>query len=121
MAIQINKTLLTDEGFEVVNPWCWVNQFLVQDNWANLSYYKSKADFKAGFQALNIRSLPARVSTDLTNAEFWGANLAETFTQKCIDEIEAVTGPDTCTIDKTNPYEVSEKKENLGDPKANLL
>ena len=121
MAIQINATLTTNEGFEVQNPYCWVDQYLISSNWANLQYYKSKADFQAGFQPLNITSLPARVSTDLTNAEFWGNNLAEVFTQRCIDEIEAVTGANTCTIDKTNPYQVSEKKENLEDPKANLL
>jgi len=105
MAIQINTTITTDEGFEVVNPWAWLDQYFVSINWANLQYYKSKADFKAGKTPLNISSLPTNVQTDITNAEFWGNSLAETFTQKCIDAIEAVTGPDTCTIDKSNPFE----------------
>ena len=105
MAIQINTTITTNEGFEVVNPWAWIDQYLISINWANIQYYKSKADFQQGKQALNISNLPSQVQTDLTNAEFWGNSLAETFTQKCIDAIEAVTGPDTCTIDKSNPFE----------------
>ena len=105
MAIQINTTISTDEGFEVTNPWAWVDQFLLNGNWANLQYYKSKADFQQGKQALNVSTLPGNVSTDLTNAEFWGNNLAETFHEKCIAAIEKVTGPDTCTIDKSNPFD----------------
>lgn len=105
MAIQINATLITDEGFEVQNPYCWVDQYLLNSNWANLRYYKSKEDFAAGFSALNIITMPAMVETGVTNAEFWGDDLATVFTQKCVDAIEAVLGPDTCTIDKTNPFE----------------
>lgn len=105
MAIQINATITTDEGFEVVNPWAWVDQYLINSNWANLTYYKSKADFQAGYQPLNVSSLPYNAATKLTNAEFWGATLAEDFHNKCISAIEKVTGPGTCTIDKSNPFE----------------
>ena len=105
MAIQINATITTDEGFEVVNPWAWVDQYLINTNWANLQYYKSKSDFQAGYQPLNVQNLPGNVSTELTNAEFWGNNLAEVFTQKCVNAIEDVLGPGTCTIDKSNPFE----------------
>ena len=105
MAIQINATITTDEGFEVVNPWAWVDQYLISTNWANLQYYKSKADFQAGYQPLNVQNLPGNVSTELTNAEFWGNNLAEVFTQKCVNAIEDVLGPNTCTIDKSNPFD----------------
>lgn len=104
MAIQINTTITTDEGFEVVNPWAWVDQYLISINWANVQYYKSKADFQQGKTPLNISTLPSNVSTDITNAEFWGSTLAEDFHNKCIEAIEKVTGADTCTIDKTDPF-----------------
>lgn len=105
MAIQINTTISTDEGFEVTNPWAWVDQFLLNGNWANIQYYKSKTDFQQGKTPLNISSLPSQVQTDITGAEFWGTELAETFHNKCISAIEAVTGPDTCTIDKSAPFD----------------
>lgn len=104
MAIQINATITTDEGFEVVNPWAWVDQYLISTNWANLQYYKSKSDFQAGYQPLNVQNLPGNVSTELTNADFWSATLAEDFHNKCISAIEQVTGPGTCTIDKSDPF-----------------
>jgi len=104
MAIQINTTIKTDEGFEINEIWAWLDQYLVSSNWANVKYYKSKADFQEGNKALNISSLPANIQTDLTNADFWADNLAETFHEKCIAAIEAVTGPNTCTIDKTDPF-----------------
>ena len=101
MAININATLTTDEGFEIDSAWGYVNQYFTKDNWANVSYYRNKSSYENGDSALNIDSLPSRVSTEITNAEFWGASLAETFTNKCIEAIEVVTGAGTCTVDKT--------------------
>ena len=77
MAININATLTTDEGFEVTNPWAYVDIYLIGDNWANVRYYKSKSDYQQGFQPLNINTLPSRVSTDIDNSKFWGTQLAD--------------------------------------------
>ena len=101
MAININATLTTDEGFEIDSAWGYINQYFTNDNWANVSYYRSKTSYQNGDASLNIDSLPSRVSTEITNSDFWGTSLAETFTNKCIDAIEEVTGDGTCSIDKT--------------------
>ena len=101
MAININASLTTDEGFTVTSAWGYVNQYFTGDNWANVSYYRSKTSYQNGDASLNIDSLPSRVSTEITNSDFWGTSLAETFTNKCIDAIEEVTGDGTCSIDKT--------------------
>ena len=101
MAININATLTTDEGFEVTNPWAYVDIYLIGDNWANVRYYKSKSDYQQGFQPLNINSLPSRVSTDIDNSKFWGTQLADDCTNSVIAVIEQTTGAGTCTIDKT--------------------
>lgn len=104
MAIIINATITTDEGFEVTNAWGWIDQYMTNINWANLRYYKSKADFQSGKQPLSVSTLPNNVPTELTNDDFWSANLAEDFHNRCISAIEAVTGANTCTIDKTDPF-----------------
>lgn len=101
MAININATLTTDEGFEIDSAWGFVNQYFTNDNWANVSYYRSKDSFDSGQDPINVSSLPSRVATEISNDEFWSTTLAETFTNKCIDAIEEVTGDGTCSIDKT--------------------
>ena len=101
MAINITATLTTDEGFEVTNPWAYVDLFLLADNWANVRYYKSKTDYQAGVQPLNVAALPSRVSTEIDNAIFWGTDLAGIATTQVCVAIEAIIGTGTCTIDKT--------------------
>ena len=85
MAININASLTTDEGFTVTSAWGYVNQYFTGDNWANVSYYRSKQSFTDGENQINVSSLPSRVATEITNDEFWSTTLAETFTNKCID------------------------------------
>jgi hypothetical protein len=102
MALNINATITTDEGFEVTNAYGYLNIYILapESNWANISYFKSKADYEANKQPLNVSSLPSNVQTELTAAEFWGDALATTVHNKCIAKVEEVTGADTCTIDQ---------------------
>jgi hypothetical protein len=102
MAIQItNSTLKTQEGFDVKDPWIFVDQHMTGSTFATFQYYKSKQDYLDGNRQLNVAKLPNSVVMELTNSQFWGESLAEDFHKKCIDEIEKVTGIGTCVIDKT--------------------
>ena len=104
MAIQITGTFTTDEGFEVINPFCFINQYFVgTSNWANLSYYKSKEQFQSGSMQLNINTFPSRVSTSVTNAVFWGnsGSLMDYVHNEVTSSIENASGVGSCTIDKT--------------------
>ena len=98
MALSINTTLVTDEGFEVTDAFGYLNIFLLNGDWATVAYYKSEADWKAGKQPLNLSSLPGRINTDLTVEEFWGDALITLIHNKAIEQIQVVTGPDTVTI-----------------------
>ena len=99
MAIQINTTITTDEGFEVSNAFGYLNIFILapESNWVNLSYFKSEADWIGGKAPLNVSSLPNQVQTELTKQEFWG-QVAMTMHEKCVAEIEKVTGESTVEI-----------------------
>ena len=100
MALSINTTITTDEGFEVSNAFGYLNIYILapQSNWVNLSYFKSEADWLAGKSPLNISSLPNQVQTELTSEEFWGTSLAILIHEKCKVKIEEVTGADSVTI-----------------------
>jgi hypothetical protein len=100
MALQINSTLTTDEGFEVSNFFGYLNIYILQPNtnWVNLSYFKSEADWLSGKQPLNIQSLPSVVQTELNSEDFWGQDLAMTIHNKCVSQIESVTGPNTVEV-----------------------
>jgi hypothetical protein len=100
MALQINSTLTTDEGFEVSNFFGYLNIYILQPNtnWVNLSYFKSEADWLSGKQPLNIQSLPSVVQTQLNSEDFWGQDLAMTIHNKCISQIESVTGSGTVEV-----------------------
>lgn len=100
MALQINTTITTDEGFEVSNAFGYLNIFILapQSNWVNLSYFKSQQDWIDGKATLNVNSLPNQVQTELTTEEFWGDKLALLIHEKCKAKIEEVTGENTVTI-----------------------
>jgi hypothetical protein len=98
MALSINTSLTTAEGFEVTSAFAFLNIYLINDNWVNISYFKSQEDWVAGKQSLNLPTLPSRVSTNLTVDEFWGDGLMTLIHDKCITEIETVTGAGTVTI-----------------------
>jgi hypothetical protein len=100
MAIQINTTITTDEGFEVSNAFGYLNIYILapQSNWVNLNYYKSEQDWIDGKSPLNVSMLPNQVQTQLTTAEFWGNELAFIIHQKCQMEIETITGIGVVTI-----------------------
>ena len=100
MALQINTTITTDEGFEVSNAFGYLNIFILapQSNWVNLSYFKSEQDWIDGKAPLNVNSLPNQVQTELTTSEFWGDNLALLIHEKCKAKIEETTGENTVTI-----------------------
>jgi hypothetical protein len=44
MAIQISATITTNEGFVVDSAFAFLNIYLLNDNWVNISYYKSEND-----------------------------------------------------------------------------
>ena len=100
MALQINTTITTDEGFEVSNAFGYLNIFILapQSNWVNLSYFKSAEDWQSGKAPLNVNTLPNQVQTELTTSEFWGDNLALLIHEKCKAKIEETTGENTVTI-----------------------
>jgi hypothetical protein len=98
MALSINKTLTTAEGFEVSGAFAFLNIYLINDNWVNISYFKSEADWLSGKQSLNLPELPSRVSTNLTVDEFWGDGLMTLIHDKCKVQIEEVTGEGTVSI-----------------------
>jgi hypothetical protein len=100
MALSINTTITTDEGFEVSNAFGYLNIYILapQSNWVNLSYYKSESDWIEGKSPLNVSTLPNQVQTELTTQEFWSATLALTIHEKCKTQIENVTGLNTVTI-----------------------
>lgn len=94
MALSINTTITTDEGFEVSNAFGYLNIFILapQSNWVNLSYFKSQQDWIDGKAPLNVNSLPNQVQTELTTEEFWGDKLTLLIHEKCKDKIEEVVG-----------------------------
>jgi hypothetical protein len=98
MALQINVPVTTDEGFEITNPFGYLNIYILNSNWANISYYKSYQDFISGKSQLNINTLPNQVQTNLTSQEFWGDNLAMLIHEKSVIEIEKVLGIGSVTI-----------------------
>lgn len=100
MALQINTTITTDEGFEVSNAFGYLNIFILapNSNWVNLSYFKSEQDWIDGKAPLNVNSLPNQVQTELTTEEFWGDNLALLIHEKCKAKIEETTGENSVTI-----------------------
>jgi len=100
MALQINTTITTDEGFEVSNAFGYLNIYILapNSNWVNLNYFKSEQDWVDGKSPLNVNSLPNQVQTELTGSEFWGTNLALLIHEKCKVKIEETTGENTVTI-----------------------
>ncbi len=100
MALNINTTITTDEGFEVSNAFGYLNIYILapNSNWVNLNYYKSEQDWIDGKAPLNVSALPNQVQTELTTEEFWGNNLSLTIHEKCKVKIEETTGENTVTI-----------------------
>lgn len=100
MALSINTTITTDEGFQVTDAFGYLNIFILapQSNWVNLNYYKSEQDWIDGKSPLNVSTLPNQVQTELTSNEFWSTTLALTIHEKCQTAIEAITGAGTVTI-----------------------
>ena len=100
MAIKINTTVTTDEGFEVSTAIGYLNIYILApgSNWVNLSYYKSEEDWQSGKAPLNVNSLPNQVQTELTSEEFWGTNLALLIHEKCKAKVEEATGENTVSI-----------------------
>ena len=97
MAIQVNTTVQTSDGFEV-QPFCFLDIQLYQPfSRALLSYYKDQAAFVSGASPVNV-SLPSLAEVALTSEEFFGPNLATIIHEKAVEAIEKQTGPGTCTI-----------------------
>jgi len=103
MAIKINKTLVTKEGFEVNECFGFLSIFILNDSWSNIAYYKSEADYETGKQSLNIEELPSRCGLAISAPTFWGTTLATDIHNQCIAQIEEVIGAGTCTIVSLEP------------------
>jgi hypothetical protein len=99
MAIKINTNVQTAEGFEI-QPFCYLLIQCYNPGFSNciLTYYKDQAAFEAGAQSLNIPSLPSAFNADITAEEFWGPQLALDYHNKAVAAIEAITGPESCSI-----------------------
>jgi len=99
MAIQINATIETAEGFSI-QPFCYllIQIYSPNDSKSLLQYYKSEQDYIDGKSSINLPTLPSLVNLGLTGSEFWGPDLATLIHNKCIAAIEEVTGADTCDI-----------------------
>jgi len=100
MALSINTTITTDEGFEISNAFGYLNIFILAptSNWVNLSYYKSEQDWINGKTPLNVSTLPNQLQTELTTEDFWSERLALVIHEKCKSKIEETTGRNTVTI-----------------------
>ena len=100
MALKINTTITTDEGFEVSNAFAYLNIYILnpESNWVNISYYKSQSDWENGKAPLNVNALPSNVQTELTSDEFWSNVLAVLIHTKCKNKIEEILGPNTTEI-----------------------
>jgi hypothetical protein len=97
MAIQVNITVQTTDGFEV-QPFCFLDIQLYQPfSRAILTYYKDQSAFVSGSSSVNT-SLPSLAEVALTSEEFFGPNLATIIHEKAVEMIEEVTGPGTCVI-----------------------
>lgn len=100
MAININTTVETYNGFQVDSAWAFIHIDLRKQGFCTLKFYRSKDSFNNGDRPLNL-NLPSRVKTQLTNEQFWSSDAIETLHNRCIAKIESVTGAGTCTIDKS--------------------
>ena len=97
MAIQINTTVQTSDGFEV-QPFCFLDIQLYQPfSRALLTYYKDKQSYIDGKSPVNV-PLPSLAEVELTSGEFFGPNLAMIIHEKSVELIEQQTGPGTCVI-----------------------
>lgn len=97
MAIQVNTTVQTSDGFEV-QPFCFLDIQLYQPfSRAIMSYWKSKDAYLSGLAAVSV-NLPTIAEVELTSGEFFGPNLATLIHEKAIEMIEEITGPGTCVI-----------------------
>jgi len=97
MAIQVNTTVQTSDGFEV-QPLCFLDIQLYQPfSRAILTYYKDQSAFVSGSSSVNV-NLPTLAEVALTSEEFFGPNLATIIHEKAIEAIETITGPGTCVI-----------------------
>ena len=97
MAIQVNTTVQTSDGFEV-QPFCFLDIQLYQPfSRAILTYYKDQSAFVSGSSSVNV-NLPTLAEVALTSEEFFGPNLATIIHEKAVEMIEEITGPGTCVI-----------------------
>lgn len=97
MAIQVNTTVQTTDGFEV-QPFCFLDIQLYQPfSRAILTYWKSKDAYLSGLAAVSV-NLPTIAEVALTSEEFFGPNLATLIHEKAVEMIEEQTGAGTCVI-----------------------
>ncbi len=76
MALQIKVPTSTAEGFSANKAFIFVDFFFLRNNtYAQLTYYSSKANFKAGKNDYIPEGLPTQVSLNITKEAFWGTTL----------------------------------------------
>ena len=97
--ININKTIQTRAGVDVVNPIAVLNPiFSVGEAKVKIAYYVDTDALATKKSDVRLTGLPILLKTAITLEEFFG-NIMVTLHDKVAEEIEKVTGEGTTTID----------------------
>lgn len=97
--LQIKKTLVTHQGFEVKDPVCFLEfYFLGRIQFINFFYYKSKEDCHEGAPQLIFPELPGKIDLKISSADFFEDGLITNLHNICKNEIEAITGKKTVNL-----------------------
>jgi len=99
MALKINTTIETQEGFTTDKAIVFLDIFLVQGpQYVNMMYFSSLEAFQSGKPPITPANIATQVFFKMAPATFWGDQLATDIHDICKAEIEKVTGPNTVAI-----------------------
>jgi len=93
MALQIKIPTETSEGFSANKAFVFLDfTFARNQDFVNLTYYSSKANFKAGKYPYLPQGLPVSVPLKITNAAFWGTTLITDIHNVVKAQLEKIVG-----------------------------
>lgn len=93
MALQIKVQTSTAEGFSANKAFIFLDFYFLRGNeFVNLTYYSSKANFKAGKNSYLPQGLPTAVNLKISNSAFWGQTLVSDIHSVVKAELEKVVG-----------------------------
>lgn len=99
MALKINTTIETQEGFTTDKAIVFLDIFLVQGpQYVNMMYFASLEAFQSGKPPITPANIATQVFFKMPANVFWGDQLATDIHDICKAEIEKVTGPNTVSI-----------------------